>query len=246
MKKIIASLMLVITFLLSSCARLFTNIDYLGEHKDLYTVAINSLLWNTGASSGADFKCDSDIHIIETDNFGRVLFQYTETAYTDDVAFSSLLIMQSSDEEQVYYYEDFNFISKEKPYYSYDRPNFDINDIESLKRLNDWNKELNLEKCVRKNITNTKSTPPIEKSKLKEICSSYDGDFSRHTDFLTEDSYGRFICYSFFYAIDRSKKYIVILFQKDLSYSIFIPDSIYDYQSQLSEFKKQNNWNVKP
>ena len=39
--------------------------------------------------------------------------------------------------------------------------------------------------------------------------------------------------------------YIVILFQEDLSYSIFAPNSMYDYQEEFKEFKKANHWNVK-
>ena len=52
--------------------------EYKGEYPDLYTVAINSILWNNGHSYGADKAVDSNIEVIETDEYGRILFSYYE------------------------------------------------------------------------------------------------------------------------------------------------------------------------
>ena len=39
-------------------------------------------------------------------------------------------------------------------------------------------------------------------------------------------------------------KYIVLLFDKELNYSIYEPSTYYGYQSEFKEFKKMNNWNM--
>ncbi|MDE6661571.1 MAG: hypothetical protein K2J93_07095, partial [Anaeroplasmataceae bacterium] len=72
---------------------LFKYKEYTGEHPHLYTEAINSLLWTYGHSTAADKFCNSEIEIIEEDEFGRVLFEYNEKYYIGDLVFSSLLIM---------------------------------------------------------------------------------------------------------------------------------------------------------
>ena len=73
MKKLSALvLLLVLTLLiLTGCYS-----GYSGEHTDLYTVAINSILWTFGHSFGADFPMNSEIEIIEQDQYGRTLFTY--------------------------------------------------------------------------------------------------------------------------------------------------------------------------
>ncbi len=252
MKKFLTVTILIISLLLVSCVNPINKSEnvysYSGERKELYTVAISSLLWNKGVSSQADRVCDPDIKIIDEDGYGRILFEYTERSFTSDVAFSSMIIMQHSTESHVYYYEDINFISKEKVSHSNVKVEFDVTAVEYLKEANDWNKELNLEKCTVKDISNTKKQISIEKSKLKDIFSTYDGYYSNSILLLTKDDYGRAICYGWYTTLENNttqNHYIVILFQEDLSYSIFAPNSMYDYQEEFKEFKKANHWNVK-
>lgn len=241
MKRFLILIVCLTTLSLVGCKK-----NYSGDYPELYTVAIHSLLWNKGFSTKTDKFCDPTIEIIENDHYGRVLFQYTEKSFTSDIAFSSLVIMQFSTKEYVYYYEDFNFIAKEKVSYSDVIVEFDSKEIEKLKECNDWDKELNLDKCTKKEISNVKEKIPIEEEKLKKIYSTYDGYRSNLTYFLSGDEYGRFICYSSIFIIkddEHIEQSVVILFQKDLSYSIFTPKSIYNYQDELKEFKTLNNWN---
>src|SRR5690554_6153268 len=90
----------MISLMLVSC----TSTEYKGEFPQLYSVATHSILGNLGYAD----HTDSIITIIEEDGFGRILFSYTEETTT-----YSILILQKSDEVYSYYYEDYNFISKE-------------------------------------------------------------------------------------------------------------------------------------
>ena len=218
---------------------------YSGEHPELYTMAVNSLLWNKGVSTLSDKLCDPTVKIVEQDNYGRTLFQYTEKSFTSNLAFSGLLISQTSIDGYVYYYEDVSFVVKEKVSHSNVEVNFDLQEIEKLKEANDWNKPIDIEKCVGKEISSSKKEVAAEE-KLNEIFSAYDGYYNHFTFFLTEDSYGRSIYYSSVLIKENDnyfEKYIVLLFNKDLSYSILEITSLYNYQTELKQFKETHHWN---
>ena len=70
------------------------------------------------------------------------------------------------------------------------------------------------------------------------------GYYSNKTSMLTYDEYGRFICYATIWIENNaaSQRYLVMLFQKDLTFSILEPQSIFSYQEELAEFKRANNW----
>ena len=75
MKRILLTV-LAITMLFSvgGCSKK----PYAGERADLYTVALNSLLWVSGVSWEGDKETDPIIEILEEDSHGRVLFTYRE------------------------------------------------------------------------------------------------------------------------------------------------------------------------
>ena len=105
MKRIILIILLISTIPLTSCG--YT--EYSGDDSDLYTVAINSVLYLNGYSWGADFECDPSIEIIDEDNYGRIMFSYYEKYYKGaNIAFSALIVCQNSNEKEVFYYEDIN------------------------------------------------------------------------------------------------------------------------------------------
>lgn len=245
-------LLLVLTLLiLTGCYS-----GYSGEHTDLYTVAINSLSWIFGHSFGADFAMDSEIEIIEQDQYGRTLFTYYEKYYVGgDISFSSLVICQSSNEQHAFYYEDVNFIVKEQ---EVDIPwpvnEFTNEEIEQLKLANDWNKPLNLEKCVKKELTTEKLDVPHEK-KIEKIIEE---QFQLHerdkisVRYLTKSAvndnyliYGYLRGYADFH-INDFEVYFVGLVEiennkiKDVHF--LQPTNVFDYQTELMEFKKAHNW----
>lgn len=221
----------------------FFRNGYSGDNPNLYTVAINSLLWNKGVSTMTDYLTDPEIEVIETDKYGRILFRYEESDFDGEFAFSSLIIAQKTMENHVYYYEDYNFICKQKKAYSHKLVEFNLNDIEMLKTNNDWGKELNLEKCTEKEITRKKPKVPISKDKLESIfLSSYENYRSHWMAYLTSSRHGQYICYGIITKTDFSDVYVVLLVNEDQTYSIKeLPPSC-SYQEDLKSFKTANNW----
>lgn len=220
--------------------------EYTGEYPALYTEAIHSLLWTKGISSKADIICDPLIKKLEEDNYGRILFEYSEKAFISDFAFSSLIVLQKEDSDFVYFYEDFNFICKGKETVN-SKVEFNEREINELKVLNDWNNELDLSKCIKKEIIYKKKNSPLDDKIFDEIFSIYK-DFDYHiTYYLTEDKNGKFLCYSRLTMRDKDYyyKYVVVLVEPDLSYFIFEPTLYFNYQQELRDFKIQHNWQSK-
>lgn len=244
MKRICSILLgVILIFSFSGCK----EDKYSGQYPELYTVAVNSLLWNKGISTETDKLCDPTITVMEKDDYGRILFEYTEKSFTQDIAFSSLLIMQAKNEQFVYYYEDYNAYCKEKAPSNSATVVFNRQEIEELKTLNDWDKDIDLDKCVKKQISNKKRDIPIQESVLDNIFSGIKGYRNNNAYYLTNDEYGRFICYCVVNTLEGNvsdDKYIVLLFDKELNYSIYEPSTYYGYQSEFKEFKKMNNWNM--
>lgn len=136
---------------------------YSGNYPDLYTVAINSLLWNKGHSDKIDRFCDSEINILEKDEIGRILYIYYEDYYDGGtISFSSLIIAQYLADDYVYYYEDCNYLIKEQEFYADELSEFSREEIEELKKANDWDKELDLSKCIKKQVVREKQGLPFK------------------------------------------------------------------------------------
>ena len=241
MKKMCVCVVLII--MLSSTLACYPKYEI--ECPEFYTVAVNSLLWNRGYSFSADATIAPDISVVETDEYGRILFQYTEKYFSQDIAFSSLLILQSSDEEFVYFYEDVNLACKEKPPYAVEQVKFDQAQIDDLKTKNDWNMPINIDKCVKKRIINEKMDVPIDDNTFEEVFSSYENYVNNITFTLTEDGYGKTLLYSIVCIEDSGNyinKYIVTLFENGSFLVSFEPEVLYDYQHELREFKENNGW----
>lgn len=243
-KLILFFICVLVVFCLSGCA--YTH--YTGENTDLYTIAVNSLLWTNGHSFETDRYSNSEIEILEKDNYGRILFLYEEKYFSGgQIVFSSLLICQKKEDNYVFYYPDYNFISIERNPYLNEKIDFSIEQIEELKNLNDWNKEINLEKCVKKEISNTKQKVEINDEILNEIFSRYDGyENNCEVYYLTNDDYGRFICYGTA-IVQEEYVYLVMIFNPDSTYNaetcFYEPADYYNYQEEFKQFKELNNWN---
>lgn len=249
MKRIKSMILLPIFILvtLTGCAYK----GYSGEHIDLYTVAINSVLWNNGHSFSADKYINPQIEIIDEDMYGRTMFTYYETYYAGaGISFSALIICQYSNEREVFYYEDINYIVKEQILYAQSIKEFKDGEIEQLKAANDWNQEMNFDKCIKKEITRYKPTIPYEneiKNKIKSEFQLFSGEYSLFINFLTKDSVNaNFIIYGYIIINNEDNKYFIGIVKSDKNtfkeLSIFVPSNVFDYKTELIEFKKINNW----
>ncbi|MBO5772707.1 MAG: hypothetical protein J6R37_02780 [Clostridia bacterium] len=240
-------MIIILVGCLSGCAYK----GYSGDYLDLYTVAINSVLWLNGYSWGADYLCDAQIEIIEEDSFGRKMFTYYELYYGgSNISFSALIICQYSNENEVFYYEDVNYVVKEQELYIQDIKDFEEEEIEKLKKANDWNKELAFEKCIKKEIENFKPAIPYEEEIINEITNEFQlkhGEYNLFLDFLTRDSNGsNFIIYGYVRFRDERDIAFIGLVQEDeegiKEINYLCPLNVFDYKAEFVEFKERNNW----
>ena len=226
--------------------------NYTGEYPELYSVAINSLLGSTGYSV-SERRYDSTVELIEEDDYGRKLFYYNEL---HPVNADSLLISQKNDDEYVYFYPDYNFISipldemsnvnwREKTYVE----NFSAEAIEELKMRNDWNMEVNLDNCMKVDIVRQKEKGSVRNRDLNRLYNLALGeDASNHASsktFFIEDAYGRSIYLG--HGTFTSRRWVVMLFQPngtfDESRCLMELHDTQNYQDELRLFKELNDWN---
>ncbi len=264
---IVISAIVFIIFFIFFLIYLFTDYKgYEGENRDLYTEAIYSLLGNRGYFLDGEILGDPEIIIVEEDNYGRTMFSYLEK---NDISSYNYLIAQKSDDNYVYFYPDYNFISSEYDYQNdTGQPVFTTDEINNLKVLNDWNLPLDESKMIRFEITDLKEKPKTEISKdtfetlLKALSqkSNYLGDDTlyRYSEYFMADNYGRTMYYVYGVGrdalgtgvnLDSVVQYFnaVIVIQPDGSYdldtSIMELTSFQEYQNQLYVFKTLNDWN---
>ncbi len=232
---------------------MMTGCGYKGYSKqetDLYTVAVNSVLWNNGYSFGADFVRDPKIEILEKDEYGRILFTYYEKYYSGgDLSFSALIILQQTLNEFVYYYEDYNYIIK-KQFKTVSEQPFSQENIEYLKSNNDWGNEIKLNKCIKKEINNKKQKIPFDKKVIEDkVIEEFSLKGENHTLFLhylTNDKVNNFIGYGAVRKNTNQFDYFVY-FVKSINDNageiyFFTPTNLFDYQDEFISFKKSNGW----
>lgn len=244
-KKVLLIIPLVFVLVLSSCYN-----GYAGKRSDLYSVAINSVVWSNGYSWGADFKMNSKIEIIDVDQYGRTLFTYTESVYdTTKIAFSSLIICQASTAKEVFYYEDVNYIVKEQVLYIPYQKEFNEEEIENLKLINDWNKEINYSKCIKKDIRKGKLNIPHEKEIKNQILDEFDmtSDCIWFAHYLTSNfDNTKYIMYGYVGNTREDGTYFIGLVEKGENNTIkintIVPLDVYNYKNEFVEFKQANNW----
>jgi len=231
---------------LSSC---FTEREvlYPGHHPELFSIAINSILGARGFQVGGlpgGTGINATTRVIDEDNYERILFSYGE----GDISY---VIMQKVDEDYVYFYPHYNFISFQGVWLSWEERQHSRRitdeDLEELKKANSWNKEMSdSSKFVRVRIVRRKEDGPISDDKLVRAShlifperNSTRTQIITNTIFLRTDRYGRAI-YSFGgYAA---------LFQPDHSFDIEtgileITDR-FNYQTELRLFMEANGWDT--
>lgn len=233
MKKrlLIIILLLAVSILLCSCDG---ETMYRGDDYALFTEVMNSLLYFSGGS----FKQSSGPSLveIERDNYGRTFFFYYERrGYCYCIA-------QKYDSKYVYYYEDFNFIIA---------PIDDIlpdGEIEKLKEINDWNKEINLSKCIKKEIITHKEDLKLKEETIENIFKEiYNKDFNIRTcRYLTSNGSGKIIVSVFGDDVKAYEEFVIIIDSKynytnDCILKIY-DDIQYNYQEELRELKLKNDW----
>ena len=213
-KALILVILLTLSTLLSTGCFLF---KYRGDHPELCSAAWANLITADGRwADGCELSGDPSILILEEDGEGRVLFSYFE-GYR---SLMNLMIIQGSDENNVYFYSDDCYIScvvsDEKfvgwrSVYPSDEDvreiiesDFSKEQIDELKAKNDWGKPIDNSKCESTAIVDIK---PDTKIKLKDshfenIVEEYYVYTERYvhpknvshvwtSSYITSDAYGR-------------------------------------------------------
>lgn len=236
--RILAICFALVTVFFTGC---FYNFTYRGEYPDLYTVAINSILWNRGYSQYIESTAQPGIKILEKDDYGRTLYIYYEAGDAE----TNLVISQYSEEDYVYYYEDFNFLQKEN---RIAQEGFSQEEVDYLKSLNDWGKEIDLEKCVKKRITNKKADIPCDEKiiegKVTQKFSENGKIGNIYTKYLTSDNLGNFLVYGYvdFYGEELFIGFVIFIDADCERFNFLVPTETYSYQEELKNFKAENGW----
>jgi len=232
-KLLILFLLTIMMFTICSCDKI---LKYEGEEYDLYTVALNSLIGVYGSA----FNRSPVLEIKETDEYGRVMFYYEEGSIINAY---NILIAQKSDDEFVYYYEDYNFISS-------CNNEFAKENIETLKANNDWNKPIDETKLIRKKIIEQEDISSLDSNIIEEKFTKIMGaewEFNATINELTTNEEGKKIV--LVTAVcgyrEATDKYFALIIDSEGN---FDKDEIMEitdhsnYQEQLKQFKEKNNW----
>ena len=111
-----------------------------------------------------------------------------------------------------------------------------------------WDKEINYDKCVRKDIAKAKQ----KLSRLKEIqnliideFTLVNGEYSLFIDYLTsniDDS--KYIVYGYIRKTEQEGIYFIGLVENsdDTKLNILVPSNVFDYKTEFIEFKELNDW----
>ena len=266
-KRIIALILMIFTVIVCSGCSACTY-RYEGNHIDLYTVAVHNVFGADGFLKNGDLY-DPSIEVIETDEYGRVMFFYHEQQNKFSIA---LLIMQKSENGFAYYYQDTccvayytgNIITGEQDY----RNLFTDDQVQVLKDINDWNRPLDLEKCTKTEFVDQKpdGTLGLTEDDYDKAIKSYaaktgyrgDDSIFRYAGYCNTDKYGRELYYV--YGVGRDVEGIGVSPESKTQYfelaMIFNPDkscpeeNIYEIDATtenineaLKLLKKRCGWN---
>lgn len=246
-------LLLVCVFLLQACLAWGAPVTYEGKNVDLYSEAIHSLLGI--ASYGF-----SGILILEEDEYGRKLFTASLRDGYYDGQLACIFISQKSDDQYVYYYEDINYEIKKQPRGSsftkeavYER--FSSEEIELLKKRNDWEKEKRSKELFKAPIAGNKFylSNVVSENTMTELRDSL-GFLSSAWGYvpLCQDGYENTLMllsgnregepqgdnFNHFYAVLFSAEG-----KLKSDNAVMEVTDIWDYRDQMIAFKEANGWN---
>ena len=245
-------LLLIFAFSLKTCF-FERDFEYNGDYPELFTVAVNSILGARGYIYGP--IAQPIIAVLEEDDYGRVLFSYSEGASNigPSMTNDNRVIMQRVEGDYVYFYSHYNFISSS---FENNRWEFTEEDIESLKDANNWNQEMSdNSQFTRVRIVRQKEEGPITNEQLINVYNEIfpgsgrsDGNIiAAGMTFLRIDDYGRSVYLARGSGSEWIGTFVAVLFQPDHSFDldtgILEITDVIRYQTELRLFMEANGWN---
>ncbi|MGD9910374.1 MAG: hypothetical protein AB7U79_07235 [Candidatus Izemoplasmatales bacterium] len=235
-KLIMIFTMLLVIFGIQSCRNY--SFEYEGDYSNLYTQALNVIPGTKGFIQ-SEIRFDPEIDILEYDDNGKILFTYFEG---NNISSYSLLVMQYSDENEVCYYSNLNFISSSDN-------EFSESEIEEIKIDNDWNSEIDNNRIKCSEIARTKQDSPLtyeQIAPLYEYIFPDDEHFpdDRNLDYYISDDYGRVLIVA---EARLSDEWVIMLFNSDGTYDSEVGyrtfTDYFTYQDGLIDFLESSPWN---
>lgn len=256
--------LLTSTLLFAGC----TYSGYKGDNPELCSVAWANIPTLHGYAFNGEVSFDAEIEILETDNYGRILFRYSEDANGYGQYDCYILIMQRADDKNAYYYPDdcYTFLSLE---YEDLWNDLDLNgsEITALKERNDWDKPLDASKCESTQILRKKPEGKINVSDsyFENIVRQYhensgryihpkNTSFVQYFTFGISDHYGREIYVldtrfeEFTDKTETNYNYVfLVAVNPDKSYNpatVIILDDPADPSKEVKQIKAELGWNT--
>ncbi len=238
---------------------------YKGSHPELCSVAWNNIPTLSGYISNGEVLYDPDVSILDTDDYGRVLFGYSEY-YFSDVEYY-VLIIQYTDGENAYYYPDDCYAAITLESYG-SNPDLSQSGITALKERNDWGLPLNEAKCEATAIVRKKPEGKLQPNdaRFESIVKEYHKNSERYVhpkntsfvhsfSFVSADYYGRelYTVYTNFteYTDKTETRYFfvfLVVLNPDESYdqsTVILMDDPTDPAENVRKIKALNGWNTK-
>ena len=199
----------------------------------LKTEAIYSSLGYPGfARDGAN--------VIEIDKKGRILYTFDGQNFANHYGITHILVCQYIDYDKglVYYYPENNFMIhriNEEP---------SNEKIEELKLINDWNRELDLSKCISRKIGEYKKTN--NETEISNIFDNLNIDIEEQYKkiILCDTDRNGLKLYAVKIAKDEQNYKIFAFMKKNEDYTDYDIIEITDwyYIDVIKEFKHKHNW----
>ena len=179
----------------------------MGDHPELWTMACTNIAVASGYYNNGEANLDPWIEVLEADEYGRILFIYSETDYyyyDESLGYGAYIcVMQKRDDNYVYYYPDicYQHVFLDSAEF---KPDLTSNEVIKLKEENDWNDPLNESLLEKRPIETTRPKPKldVEEDFFEEMVYQYFEDNNiyihpknygivRYSNFVTSDEYER-------------------------------------------------------
>lgn len=255
MKKIISKVLIIpLLFLLVftnfSCTPPANPLNRAMDQMQVYCTFGQYTPWNSVWGSN---------QLIEQDEYGRFLF--SSTIYQEDIIFKLTEVNNTSESTSLtpifmYYFVGQTFDKEKSLVYYYptnqmivkynEEPSED--EINKLKELNDWNKEIDLSKCIRRRWDIIYNNQYVDTNHIVEYMENNIKDASNYfikSCLLDVDQNGlEFYAVSFGSLVNgMTQRAFAVISSPIYPYETVVYEiKNYDYIEELEKFKEDNNW----
>ena len=182
---------------------------------------------------GQDFSTDT----MEIDSYGRVLFTYEGMNVITNQREKAVVICQKYDSKTIYLYENIAYL----------RGEYTSQDLDELKRVNDWNCPLNLDKCIARHYSVSLDRVMSFETSLEfnsvysAVCEQFQVERSVNHCILDVSSSGSELYWFVIPNGELEESYFVIS-DSDYNLQYVKIENVDDYESTLVTFKKEIGW----